>query len=133
GNRFWPALHRGGFTPRQLSPFEEQELLKSGLGITNIVSRATAGADALSNDELREGGKSLLKKIRRYHPEFLAILGVGAYRQAFEDRDAKFGRQDRMIGSTRLWVLPNPSGLNAHFGLPELGRLFAELRRSIVK
>ena len=131
GNRFWPALHRGGFTPRQLSPFQEQNLLNSGLGITNIVPRATAGADALSNHELREGGKVLLKKIRRHHPKFLAILGVGAYRQAFDDRDATVGRQDRIIGSTRLWVLPNPSGLNAHFGLPELGRLFGELRRAV--
>src|SRR5690348_9319200 len=115
GNRFWPALDLAGFTPEVLSPFNENEMLKLGLGITNIVQRATAGADELTRDELAEGAKKLEQKIKRYRPDWLAVLGVGAYRQAFDRPDAKMGTQDERIGHTRLWVLPNPSGLNAHY------------------
>jgi TDG/mug DNA glycosylase family protein len=128
GNRFWPALHLAGFTPRVISPFDERELLDLGLGITNVVARGTASADELLIDELRRGAKRLAKKMRRYEPAFLAVLGVGAYRTAFDRPKAQLGLQDETIGPTRLWVLPNPSGLNAHFQLADLGRLLRELK-----
>ena len=128
GNRFWPALHRSGFTPTQLSPFEGEKLLGLGLGVTNVVARTTPGAADLSDDELREGGKKLQRKVRRYRPSFLAVLGLGAYRVAFGTKDATVGEQDRKVGDTRLWVLPNPSGLNAHYQLPDLVREFKRLR-----
>ena len=128
GNRFWPALHLAGFTPRVISPFDERELLDLGLGITNVVARGTASADELLIDELRRGAKRLAKKMRRYEPAFLAVLGVGAYRTAFDRPKAQLGLQDETIGPTRLWVLPNPSGLNAHFQLADVGRLLRELK-----
>jgi TDG/mug DNA glycosylase family protein len=128
GNRFWPALHLAGFTPRVISPFDERELLDLGLGITNVVARGTAAADELSVDELRRGARRLATKVRRYEPRFLAVLGVGAYRAAFDRPNAQLGLQDQTIGPTRLWVLPNPSGLNAHFQLADLGRLLRELK-----
>jgi TDG/mug DNA glycosylase family protein len=130
GNRFWPALHAGGFTDRLLSPFEERELLKSGYGITNVVRRATAAASELSNEELIEGGRELEKKVRRYRPKFLAVLGVTVYRTAFARPHAKLGRQQESIGATAIWVLPNPSGLNAHYQPKDLARLFTELREA---
>jgi TDG/mug DNA glycosylase family protein len=128
GNRFWPALHRAGFTPRVVSPFDERELLDWGLGITNVVARGTAAADELTPDELRRGAKRLETKVRRYEPKFLAVLGVGAYRAAFDRPGAKLGLQHETVGPTRLWVLPNPSGLNAHFQLADLARLLRELK-----
>ncbi|MDQ3962344.1 MAG: G/U mismatch-specific DNA glycosylase [Actinomycetota bacterium] len=131
GNRFWPALHRSGFTPRQLSPFEEQELLKLGLGITNIVARTTPVAAELTNAELRAGGRRLERKVKRYQPRFVAILGVTAYRAAFAVKNAAVGEQDHQIGSTRVWLLPNPSGLNAHYQLPALATEFRELKRAV--
>lgn len=133
GNRFWPALHRSRFTSRQLSPFEEDELLPLGLGITNVVARTTAGAVDLDDEELRAGGTKLVRKVRRYRPRFLAVLGVGAYRVAFGERAASVGEQDRLVGQTRVWVLPNPSGLNAHYQLPDLVREFAKLRSATKK
>jgi TDG/mug DNA glycosylase family protein len=131
GNRFWPSLHQGGFTPRVFSPFEERELLPLGYGVTNVVMRATAAADELSDDELIAGGKKLVNKVRKYRPRVLAVLGVGAYRVAFGDKAAVVGLQERMIGDTRLWVLPNPSGLNAHYHARDLGRLFGELKEFV--
>jgi TDG/mug DNA glycosylase family protein len=128
GNRFWPALHAAGFTERLLSPFDERELLKSGYGITNVVMRTTASADQLSREELREGGEHLAAKVRKYRPRVLAILGLGAYRTAFEKPKAIIGRQEEMIGETLIWVLPNPSGLNAHYQAKQLGQLFSELK-----
>jgi double-stranded uracil-DNA glycosylase len=128
GNRFWPALHRGGFTPRQFTPAEQTELLPFGLGITNIVARATARADELSVDELVEGGAILAAKVRRLRPAWLAVLGVGAYRAAFERRDAAVGRQPERIGRTQVWILPNPSGLNAHYTPAQLAAHFSYLR-----
>jgi TDG/mug DNA glycosylase family protein len=128
GNRFWPALYAAGFTNRLLSPFAERDLLASGYGITNVVMRATATADQLSCAELREGGKRLAAKVRRYKPDFLAVLGVGAYRAAWDKRDATIGRQAEQIGGTIVWVLPNPSGLNAHYQPKDLARLFSELK-----
>jgi TDG/mug DNA glycosylase family protein len=131
GNRFWPALWAAGFTERLLSPFDERELLKSGYGITNVVMRASVAADELSREELREGGKRLAAKVRRYRPSALAILGLGAYRVAWERPKAVIGRQQETIGETLIWVLPNPSGLNAHYQAKELARLFVELKSAV--
>jgi TDG/mug DNA glycosylase family protein len=127
GNRFWPALHRSGFTPRLVSPFEERILLDLGLGITNVVARTTPVASELGDDELRAGGQRLRRKVTRYQPNFLAVLGLGAYRAAFGEKDARVGLQARTIGTTQLWLLPNPSGLNAHYQLPDLAREFRKL------
>jgi double-stranded uracil-DNA glycosylase len=129
GNRFWPALRAGGFTPHVFSPFEERRLLPLGYGITNLVSRATATADQLENNELRDGAKKLAGKIKRYHPRVLAIVGIGSYRAAFDKPKAALGLQDETIGQTCIWVLPNPSGLNAHYQPADLAKLFAALRR----
>ena len=131
GNRFWPALYNGGFTERLLSPFEERELLKSGYGITNIVARTTATADELEEEELIEGGRRLRAKVRRYRPLVLAVLGIGAYRTAFERPRAVLGPQSETIGDTLIWILPNPSGLNAHYQPKDLARLFRELRLQV--
>jgi TDG/mug DNA glycosylase family protein len=128
GNRFWPALHRSGFTPRQLAPAEQGELLALGLGITNVVARATATAAELDRDELRVGGRELVAFVRRWRPAYLAVLGVTAYRAAFDVPKAAVGPQPA-IGGTRVWVLPNPSGLNAHWQPPALAAEFARLRR----
>ena len=130
GNRFWPALHRSGFTPRQLRPDEQDELLDLGLGITNVCARATARADELTRAEIVEGGDILREKVRRLEPSWLAVVGVTAYRTAFDDRTARVGRQDLVVGSTRVWVLPNPSGLNAHYPAVALAEEFAHLRRA---
>jgi TDG/mug DNA glycosylase family protein len=130
GNRFWPALHAAGFTDRLLAPWEETELLPLGLGITNLVARATAGAAELDRAELIEGRRRLQRKVRRYRPAWLAVLGIGAYRTAFERPGARLGRQPETIGSTGLWVLPNPSGLNASHQVADLARAFARLRRA---
>lgn len=130
GNRFWPALHRSDFTARQLSPFEERELLALGLGITNIVARTTPVAAELNIAELRAGGRRLERKVKRYQPRFVAILGVTAYRTAFAVKGAAVGEQNHTIGSTRVWLLPNPSGLNAHYQLPKLATEFRKLRRA---
>jgi double-stranded uracil-DNA glycosylase len=131
GNRFWPALHGAGFTDRLLTPWEERELLKSGYGITNLVARTTASADELENAELVAGRKKLLAKVKRYAPAYLAVLGVTAYRSAFEQPRAGLGRQQQDLGGTHIWVLPNPSGLNAHHQLADLIRLFRELREAV--
>lgn len=128
GNRFWPALYAGGFTERVLSPFDEGELLLSGYGITNVVTRATASADALTKEEIIAGGERLRAKVLRYRPRVLAVLGVGAYRTAFNRPKACVGRQEETIGDTVLWVLPNPSGLNANYQAPDLAKLFRELK-----
>jgi TDG/mug DNA glycosylase family protein len=128
GNRFWPSLYAAGFTYRLLSPFEERELLKSGYGITNIAQRATATADQLPREELVAGGKQLVAKVRRYQPEFLAVLGVGAYRVFFNNPRATLGPQKETIADTAVWVLPNPSGLNAHYQQRDLTQLFNELK-----
>ncbi|MDT3400505.1 G/U mismatch-specific DNA glycosylase [Streptomyces sp. B1866] len=128
GNRFWPALHASGFTPRLLRPAEQAELLAYGLGITNVVPRATARADELTDEEYREGGRILREKVARLRPRWLAVAGVTAYRVAFGDRRAAVGPQPRTLGETRIWVLPNPSGLNAHWTLPAMAEEFGRLR-----
>ena len=131
GNRFWPTLHTAGFTPRLLDPAEECELLKLRLGITNVVNRATASAAELTPEELRRGGRRLVAKVQRFSPRFLVVLGIGAYRQAFRRPQAELGRQKELIGGTLVWVLPNPSGLNAHYQLADLARQFRALRRAV--
>ncbi|RPI87754.1 MAG: G/U mismatch-specific DNA glycosylase [Chloroflexi bacterium] len=128
GNRFWPAIYKAGFTPRLLSPYEETELLEFGYGITNIVARATTGANELSKKELIEGGRLLEEKVHTYRPRLLAVLGVSAYRHAFNHPDAVVGKQTEMIANTPVWVLPNPSGLNAHYNLDNLADVYREVR-----
>ncbi|MEV6182641.1 G/U mismatch-specific DNA glycosylase [Streptomyces sp. NPDC052015] len=128
GNRFWPVLHLSGFTPRLLRPAEQRELLSYGLGITNVVARATARADELTAREYREGGRLLEEKVVRLKPRWLAVVGVTAYRAAFDDRKAAVGPQERVVGNTRVWVLPNPSGLNAHWTAATMAEEFARLR-----
>lgn len=132
GNRFWPALFASGFTDQLLSPFEEKKLLKLGYGITNIVDRATASAAELSTKEIGEGGEKLRAKVRRYRPRCLAVLGISAYRLAFANPAAGLGQQQEELENSIVWVLPNPSGLNAHYQPAELARLFRELRMRIV-
>ena len=127
GNRFWPALHAAGLTPRLFSPYEDRQLLSLGLGLTNLVARATAAADELGEDELRLGRRRLERKVRRHRPARVAVLGVTAYRTAFGRPPAVLGPQPEALGPAAVWVLPNPSGLNAHYQLADLGRLFAEL------
>lgn len=130
GNRFWPVLHASGFTPRLLRPDEERELPAYGLGITNVAARASARADELSDEEMREGGRLLAEKVLRYQPRRLAVLGITAYRVAFRDKAAVIGPQARVIGRTRIWALPNPSGLNAHWTTATMAEEFARLREA---
>jgi double-stranded uracil-DNA glycosylase len=139
GNRFWPALHRSGFTPRLFDPSEQWSLLGLGLGVTNLVDRATAGAAELEAAELREGGERLLEKVGRYRPAWVAFLGLGAYRKAFASRHGGVGEAPARVGegpplgrTTRAWVLPNPSGINAHYQPDRLAAAFAALREAAV-
>ena len=131
GNRFWPALYAAGFTPRLVSPWDEHLLLEAGLGITNLVARATATAAELSPEELRAGRRRLERKVARYRPRWVAVVGIGAYRTAFDRPKAAMGRQQERISRSALWVLPNPSGLNANHQLPDLTQAFRALRRAI--
>jgi TDG/mug DNA glycosylase family protein len=127
GNRFWKALYGAGLTDRLLTPDEDRQLLAFGIGITNLVARVTAAASELSKDEIREGATQLVGKLERLKPARLAVLGLGAYRLAF-DRRAVLGRQRGDLGGASVWVLPNPSGLQAHYQLPELIECFRALR-----
>jgi TDG/mug DNA glycosylase family protein len=131
GNRFWPALHLSGFTDRVLHPSEQEELLSVGLGITNLVARATASAAELTDEEIRTAVRRIRAKVGRYRPRRVAFLGIGTYRIAFGRKDAVVGPQETRIGDARVWALPNPSGLNAHYQLPDLARVFRELRREV--
>jgi double-stranded uracil-DNA glycosylase len=131
GNRFWPALHRSGFTSRQLQPWDESELLELGLGITNLVARTTAVASELSAQELREGGRLLLARLEKYRPSWLAMLGLGSYRAAFGFARVAVGPQPEKLGPSRVWLLPNPSGLNAHYQLDALAAEIARLREVV--
>ncbi|PWW56940.1 G/U mismatch-specific uracil-DNA glycosylase [Actinokineospora spheciospongiae] len=131
GNRFWPALHASGFTPRLLRPAEQEELTSFGLGLTNLVARATARADELSDEELRAGGQRLVEVVRQYRPGMLAVVGITAYRTAFGVPKATIGRQGTTIGDAGVWVLPNPSGLNAHYQLEALAAEFRLLREAL--
>jgi TDG/mug DNA glycosylase family protein len=128
GNRFWPALHLAGLTPRRLAPDEDRELLAYGIGVTNIVARPTRAAAELSVAELRDGATALGRLVSRYRPRVVAVLGVTAWRTAFERPKATLGLQPERVGAAETWVAPNPSGLNAHHQLPDLARAYAELR-----
>jgi double-stranded uracil-DNA glycosylase len=130
GNRFWPTLHRSGFTERVFAPAEERLLLARGYGITNLVERATATAGELSAHELSTGRDRLEEKSRRFGPAFVAVVGIGAYRTAFGRPRADLGEQPELLGEARVWVLPNTSGLNAHYQLDDLARLFGRLREA---
>lgn len=129
GNRFWRALHLGGLTPRLFSPDEDAVLPELGLGITNVVSRPTRTAAELSREELRAGAAELAALVVRYRPRVLAVLGVTAWRVAFDRPKAVLGVQPERVGGALTCVAPNPSGLNAHHQLPDLARLYGELRQ----
>ena len=129
GNRFWPALHESGFTPRRLRADEDRRLLDFGLGSTNLVDRPTRAAVELGAEELRAGAEALEKLVARHRPRVVAVVGITAYRTAFARPGARLGLQPEPLAGRPLWVVPNPSGLNAHHQLPELARLFADLRR----
>jgi TDG/mug DNA glycosylase family protein len=133
GNRFWPALFAGGVTERLLRPEEEQELLRCGYGITNLVERATVGSEELTREELLAGGRAFARKVRKYRPRAVAILGVSAYRLAFRSPQAVVGAQPERMAGASVWVLPNPSGLNAHFTPSTLARLFRKFRRDVLR
>ena len=132
GNRFWKVLHLAGFTDRILHPSEEYELLESGYGITSFCKRTTARADELTAEEYIAGGKALVKKLEKYKPRNLAVLGITAFRAAFQQPKAKLGLQDEKIAGVPVWVLPNPSGLNAHYQANDLAVLFRELHESVI-
>jgi TDG/mug DNA glycosylase family protein len=129
GNRFWPALHRSGFTPELMRADQETDLLPLGFGITNIVRRPTARAAELTRQELVDGGRDLDRRIRELRPTWLAMLGVTAYRTSFMIADAQVGLRPETVGGARVWLLPNPSGLNAHYPPAALAAEFARFRR----
>lgn len=130
GNRFWKTLHGAGFTERVLSPFVDASLLERGLGVTNLVNRSTANAAELSDEELRDGARGLAERLEPLRPRFVALLGIGAYRIGFGRPKAVIGMQEDRLGASRLWALPNPSGLNAHYQLAALIEGFGELREA---
>ena len=132
GNRFWRTLHMAGFTDHLVRPWEERRLLEYGFGITNLVGRATATAAELGPEELRAGRGTLERKVRRYQPSAVAVLGIGAYRSAFNRPTASIGRQPELLARAPLWVLPNPSGLNANHQLPDLARAFGTLLEGVI-
>jgi TDG/mug DNA glycosylase family protein len=128
GNRFWRALHDSGLTPSVLSPWQRNAIRASGLGITNLVARATATAAELTDAEIRAGRPALARKIRRYRPRFVAVVGIGAYRVAFNRPKAVVGPQPETLAGARLWVLPNTSGLNANHQAADFAAAFRALR-----
>ncbi|MCM3887315.1 G/U mismatch-specific DNA glycosylase [Frankia sp. R82] len=129
-NRLWPVLHLAGFTPRRLHPSETSELTSRGLSITNLVGRSTARADEIDDEEIRAGVGPLVALAERIKPDFVAFLGLAAYRVGFRRRSARVGRQPESLGAAGIWLLPNPSGLNAHYQLPDLARAYGELREA---
>lgn len=133
GNRFWPALHQSGFTPRLLHPSDDREMLSFGLGMSKLSHRATATAAELTTEELRRGGAALRRLVRKWKPRAVCFLGVGAYCQAFglKKPAGGIGRQPEPFEGADLWVLPNPSGLNANHQLPDFVRMFRDLRKSL--
>ncbi|MGH9023393.1 MAG: G/U mismatch-specific DNA glycosylase [Acidimicrobiia bacterium] len=130
GNRFWKVLEAAGLTDRLLSPFEDEKLISFGLGVTNLVARATRSAEDLTDEELRLGVERMERESARFAPRFVAFLGIGAYRTAFQRQRATVGEQPECLGGSRLWLLPNPSGLQARYQLPELAEAFGALRRA---
>lgn len=132
GNRFWPTLYQAGFTSRLLHPSEEQELLAQGIGITNVCSEASASADSLTAEDYAAGAARLRRKLRRYRPRVVAFLGLGAYRITAADPGARVGPQPEAFAGVEAWALPNPSGLNAHYQLPELVECYRQLARAVL-
>ncbi|WP_207943432.1 G/U mismatch-specific DNA glycosylase [Actinomadura sp. KC345] len=130
GNRFWPALHRSGFTDRLLDPSGQDLLPTYGLGITNLAHRTTARADELTDEDFREGGRRLEALVERHRPAYLAVAGVTAYRTAFARPRTRIGPQDDTFGSAKVWVLPNPSGLNASWPVARIADEFTRLRQA---
>lgn len=133
GNRFWPALFASGLTDRLLRPDQEHELLRLRFGITNLCERATVGSAELTREELQAGGRIFERKVKRYRPRAVAILGVSAYRTAFDRPTAVVGEQPERLGESIVWVLPNPSGLNAHFTPKVLAEVFRDFRRRVLE
>lgn len=131
GNLFWPTLFAAGFTPRCFTAFEESQLLPLGFGITNLVARASASASEIQPAEIHAGARVLVRKVQKLTPRFVAFLGLQAYRIAFDRRTAQVGLQPETIGSSRLWLLPNPSGLNAHYQPPILKQMFSALLSAV--
>ena len=127
GNRFWRAIHEAGLTPELLTPDRQDELLRHGIGVTNLVRRTTTTAAQLTADEIRAGRQAIVNKVVRFEPEKVAFLGVSTYRVAFDRPKAVVGRQADRIGASEIWVLPNPSGLNAHYQLPQLIESYRDL------
>jgi TDG/mug DNA glycosylase family protein len=130
GNRFWKVLHLAGFTPRQLAPSEQWSLLDLGIGITNLVSTTSRAATDLSAEQLRDGARALEARVAHWQPAFVAVLGMQAFRIAFRQPHAQVGEQPEPLSGARLWLLPNPSGLQASYGLPEMVAMFTDLRRA---
>jgi TDG/mug DNA glycosylase family protein len=131
GNRFWKALFEGGFTPRLFAPSEKEELLNLGIGMTNIIERATLNASVLKKSEYITGERKLREKLKKYKPEWIAFVGIEIYRKAFNKKEVKVGKQDETIEGVKVWVLPNTSGLNAHYTPKKLAELFRELRFAV--
>jgi len=132
GNRFWPTLHRAGFTDRLLRPSEERELLARGIGITNVCSNASASADTLTPDDYASGSARLRRKLQRYRPRAIAFLGLGAYRIAAREPKAAVGLQPAPFAGVAAWALPNPSGLNAHYQLDDLVECYRALAQAVL-
>ncbi len=130
-NRFWPTIYAAGFTPRLLQPSEYKTMLEYGYGMTNVVARASANANELTKAEYVEGGKILIEKVLKYQPDWVAFVGIQAYRAAFNKPKAHVGKQEDMIGDSKIWVLPSPSGLNAHYRPADFARVFRELREAV--
>lgn len=132
GNLFWPTIHRAGLTPRLFTAFDEPEMAALGFGITNLVPRASKDAEDLTKEELRAGAKTVKRKARKFKPRFLAVLGLAAYRTAFEKTKAQVGYQDA-VGDTKVYLLPNPSGLNAFHQPAVLNQMFLAFREELLK
>jgi TDG/mug DNA glycosylase family protein len=133
GNRFWPALFASGFTDRLLTPFDQKELLRYRCGITNLAPRASATAAEVTDRELQAGARTLARKVQRFRPRLAAFLGITAYRTAFARPRARLGPQTEPLAGAGIWVLPNPSGLNAHFRLADLADLFRALHLAVTR
>ncbi len=129
GNRFWKLLHAGGFTDRVFTPDEQTALPGVGVGITNFVARATAAASDLRPEEIRHGADLLAARVGRLQPRCVAVLGLQAYRIGFSAPKADIGLQPDSLAGVPLWLLPNPSGLQARYQLPEMAAMYQELRR----
>jgi TDG/mug DNA glycosylase family protein len=130
GNRFWKILHLAGFTERVLSPAEQWSLLDRDIGVTNLVPVTSRSAADLSTADLREGALGLARKVAKWQPAFVAVLGMQAFRVAFRRPDSVIGEQAGLLSGARLWLLPNPSGLQARYGLAEMVEMFSELRQA---